>query len=47
MYRSQVMFLGLITSNFTSSGAVNKVIRKPHDLGFHLLVTVSTRNLIC
>jgi hypothetical protein len=46
MYRSKVMFLGLITSSLISSPAVNTVIYKPHDLGFHLLVAVSALNLI-
>lgn len=46
MYRSKVMFLGLISSSVTPSRVVNTMICKPHDLGFHLLATVSALNLI-
>lgn len=45
MYRSKVMFLGLIMSSFISSSSLNTVILKAQDLGFYLLATIFALNL--
>lgn len=45
MYRSKVMFLGLIMSSFISSSALNPLIPKAQDLSFYLLANVFVLNL--